>query len=160
MKRTRKGFTLVELLIVIALIGTLSAMMMVSSSEAQNSARVAKIVEGFRSLSAAMMMYYNENTTFADDEDTDEDVIIAGAKRYIKNNAVFGSDAETQGTYYVAKVGDTWWLSYQLSGTDGAINELLAKKAAELGLKKEATAKPKTAGAYEATGQTVYMNVR
>ena len=159
MKRMRKGFTLVELLIVIALIGTLSAMMMVSSSEAQNSARVAKIVEGFRSLSAAMMMYYNEDTTVADKADAA--TIITGAKRYVKNDAVFDSALDTtEGTYYVTKAGDTWWLSYRLSGADGAINELLAKKAKELDLKSEATEKPKTTSPYTADGQTVYMNVR
>ena len=157
MKRMRKGFTLVELLIVIALIGTLSAMMMVSSSEAQNSARVAKIVEGFRSLSAAMMMYYNEDTTVADK--ANEATIVAGAKRYIKNEDVFDVNEEP-GTYYVAVVGDTWWLYYTLGGSNGAINELLQKKAAELDLKKAANAKPKSAEAYDGTGAAVYMNVR
>ena len=51
---TRKGFTLVELLIVIVVIGILAAMMMISSTEAVSSARVAAVLSNMRNLKTAI----------------------------------------------------------------------------------------------------------
>ena len=51
----RKGFTLVELLIVIVVIGILSAMMMLSSTEAVSSAKAARIVADLRNVKTAYL---------------------------------------------------------------------------------------------------------
>ncbi len=60
-KSMRKGFTLVELLIVIVVIGILSAMMMLSSTEAVSSARAADIISDLRNLKTAALAYYADN---------------------------------------------------------------------------------------------------
>ena len=57
----RKGFTLVELLIVIVVIGILSAMMMLSSSEAVTSAKVSNIVSNLRNYKTAVLAYYADH---------------------------------------------------------------------------------------------------
>jgi len=57
----KKGFTLVELLIVIVVIGILSAMMMLSSTEAVSSAKAAKIVNNLRNLRTAALSWYVDN---------------------------------------------------------------------------------------------------
>ena len=57
----RKGFTLVELLIVIVVIGILSAMMMLSSTEAVTSAKASNIVSNMRNLKTAALAYYVDN---------------------------------------------------------------------------------------------------
>ena len=57
----RKGFTLVELLIVIVVIGILSAMMMLSSSEAVSSAKATAIVSDLRNLKTAALAYFADN---------------------------------------------------------------------------------------------------
>ena len=60
-KSMRKGFTLVELLIVIVVIGILSAMMMLSSTEAVTSAKAADIISDLRNLKTAALAYYADN---------------------------------------------------------------------------------------------------
>ncbi len=57
----RKGFTLVELLIVIVVIGILSAMMMLSSTEAVSSAKANNIISNLRNLKTAVLSWYADN---------------------------------------------------------------------------------------------------
>lgn len=61
MKQTRKGFTLMELLIVIVVIGILAAMMMFSSTEAVSSAKASNIISNLRQLKTATIAWYTEN---------------------------------------------------------------------------------------------------
>ncbi|MBQ7577738.1 MAG: type II secretion system protein [Synergistaceae bacterium] len=64
--KSRKGFTLVELLIVIVVIGILSAMMMLSSTEAMSSARAAKIISDLRNLKTAVIAWYVDHPDLVD----------------------------------------------------------------------------------------------
>ena len=57
----REGFTLVELLIVIVVIGVLSAMMMLSSTEAVSSAKASNIISNLRNLKTAALEFYTDN---------------------------------------------------------------------------------------------------
>ena len=57
----RKGFTLVELLIVIVVIGILSAMMMFSSTEAATSAKANNIIANLRNWKTATLAWYTDN---------------------------------------------------------------------------------------------------
>ena len=61
MLKHKKGFTLVELLIVIVVIGILSAMMMLSSTEAISSSRVADITNNLRNWKTATLAWYVDN---------------------------------------------------------------------------------------------------
>ncbi len=78
--RKRKGFTLVELLIVIVVIGILSAMMMLSSSEAVSSAKATAIISDLRNLKTAVLAYFADHpddyitkAATADEEIKDDD---------------------------------------------------------------------------------------
>ena len=57
----RKGFTLVELLIVIVVIGVLAAMMMLASTEAVTSAKATKIISDLTQLKKAATAWYLDN---------------------------------------------------------------------------------------------------
>ncbi|MBQ7559920.1 MAG: type II secretion system protein [Synergistaceae bacterium] len=52
---------MVELLIVIVVIGVLSAMMMLSSTEAVSSAKAADIISNLRNLKTAVVSWYTDN---------------------------------------------------------------------------------------------------
>ena len=162
MKKFRKGFTLAELIIVIGIIGMLSSMMMVSGTEAQRVAKATKIIEGFNSLSSAMMLLYNEDPISADKIVAGgEKKIVVGTQKYIKNeDALISGNTAKPGTYSVEIKADTWWLKYTLTSETGALNDLLAKKAKEFGLKKAANATPSAATTYDGKTATIYMNVR
>lgn len=60
-KSKRRGFTLVELLIVIVVIGVLAAMMMLSSTEAVSSAEATKIISNLVQMKKAATAWYLEN---------------------------------------------------------------------------------------------------
>ena len=57
----RKGFTLVELLIIIAVIGVLAAMMIFSSTESVTTAKAAKILANLQTLKRAATQWYLDN---------------------------------------------------------------------------------------------------
>lgn len=57
MKKTRKGFTLVELLIVVAIMGVLAAMMSLSAGSSTATAKAAAINNNIHNIKMAAMMY-------------------------------------------------------------------------------------------------------
>jgi len=137
----RKGFTLVELLIVIVVIGILSAMMMLSSTEAVSSAKAAKIISDLRNLKTAVLAWYADNldyvesSNFTNLNDNREAILkylgdegIKGDYEFSDNANDIGNDDAVRGK----KVWYVWWIAE--AQNDKKVIRKLAKrgKTAEL----------------------------
>ena len=148
MKRNmkRKGFTLVELLIVIVVIGILSAMMMLSSTEAVTSAKASNIVSNLRNLkTAALAMYIDNMDNFDNGKaiikgSTETGTPTSGATEFDITNVVKymnGGENFTEKGYAIVANDEGWFLKYTISGTNteqAQIKEKLKGRAASVGL--------------------------
>ncbi len=125
----RKGFTLVELLIVIVIIGILSAMMMISSGEAVSSAKAAGIVNNLRAVKIAALSYYEEHSDTAG-AITKDDLSNANLLKYLqKTNDGGNQDKEALKVFEAyGVVIDDWgdWYARcditKIVGTENASN--------------------------------------
>lgn len=111
-----KGFTLVELLIVIIIIGILAGMMMLSTGGATAKAEATKIVSDMRNMKAAAIMVYADNSVWPTD--------IASLDAYLDQKA-------SEGLYSIDPSGAR--LKYNATSTDTKIKTNLATMASTSG---------------------------
>jgi len=139
----RKGFTLVELLIVIIIIGILAGAMMLVAGTSRDSAEATKIISDLRNMKAAALMWISENPTVTGDNwellGTDQNAMNELNKyldRPLNVNAedfpytFIAQDFEEGGT----TVGEAWVLGYEVSGLRAGVKNNLKKQAASVGL--------------------------
>ncbi|MDR2179537.1 MAG: prepilin-type N-terminal cleavage/methylation domain-containing protein [Synergistaceae bacterium] len=169
MVKVRKGFTLVELLIVIVIIGILAAAMLLSSGSATASAEASNVVTELRNLKAASMML------FADSMD---DTRASGFATLINGNASaakvylgkYMDNPEKLTTNFLLKIstvggGPKWFVGYNLTGakvTD-EVKDKLAGRAKSTGLLAGAAsdAAPTTLSTYfEKSDSSVWLVAR
>ena len=156
----RKGFTLVELLIVIVVIGVLSAMMMLSANESVKSAKAAKIISDMTILKKAVNAWYLENFerigSGAGGVKNERGIMVngkitrfsdfingSGAAEFLKyidngKSIKIGSKSKnnTSDLYILRSVetSNVWYISYYMGKADSSMKSKLAAKAKSIGL--------------------------
>lgn len=160
----RKGFTLIEMLIVIVIIGILSSMMMLSSTESVSSAKAADIITSLNNIKIAALAHYIDsfdvyNTTTTPDPET----MIACTRLYLHNgDAINMKTFENSGGDFYSIIPVTnkiWFVAYKFptAGDSTQIKNKLAGRAHSAGLKADKTT---SAGDFTASNTAVYMRVR
>ncbi|MBQ9419347.1 MAG: prepilin-type N-terminal cleavage/methylation domain-containing protein [Synergistaceae bacterium] len=152
MKRTkREGFTLVELLIVIVVIGVLSAMMMLSSTEAVSSAKASDIVSDLRNLKTAALAWYADNLDYVSGKTVNVNNKTFTKKledertnilKYMNN----GSTVDTKYDFGGTDAEGTWYVWFEV--TDSKVIDKLKSRRSSIGLKGNASAHATTGTDY------------
>ncbi len=121
MKRTRKGFTLVELLIVIAVLGALSAAMTMASKTATAKAKAASIVNNLKICTSGAEIYSFEHAEDKGLKDITTTAMLAEAvPSFTKFTAVDANDTDTvlYAAVDITTGPDGWTITVTLKGTD------------------------------------------
>ncbi|MBI3626495.1 prepilin-type N-terminal cleavage/methylation domain-containing protein [Candidatus Uhrbacteria bacterium] len=101
MLKNRKGFTLVELLVVVAIIGLLSTLAVVALGNARQKARDAKRVADMKQIQTALELYFTDQNGYPSAVAAGIDLGIAGSKS-LSSGANFAD--VPGGTTYMASV--------------------------------------------------------
>ncbi|MBQ6773622.1 MAG: type II secretion system protein [Synergistaceae bacterium] len=141
-----KGFTLVELLIVIVVIGILSAMMMLSSSEAVSSAKATAIVSDMRNIKTAALAYFADHPDDYITKKADKGQKIEGDNGVWDEimNYLNGKDFPNKKSYKLqaSDDGSSWYVVCNVGGNN---NPLLTGSEAE-SVKKKLIGRAKSVG--------------
>lgn len=101
MGKKRKGFTLVELLIVIIIIGILAGAMLLVAGSSTDKAEATRIVSDLRTLKSAIMMAYSDKGTWPSSSTLDEVKPYLGGNNSIDTTKYELVENSSSGAVYV-----------------------------------------------------------
>lgn len=99
-RKLKNGFSLIELLVVISIIGVLSAILMMNFVGTRERSRDSQKIQDLNSLKSALRMYYNDNQAYPESK-----------------SVILGSGF----TGYMANIGDTNFSYSRPNGSDSFI---------------------------------------
>ncbi len=145
--RKRSGFTLVELLIVIIIIGILAGAMMLIAGSGSDRAEATKIISDLRSMKAAALMYYADGNKTVPGTDPIK-ALNDYMDRVISGDYLFEEGTTDTNQWYVGR-----------NNIPPSVGSSLAKNATESALLLNTASADLTVNKY-AGGDTVYMRAR
>ena len=144
-KRKAKGFTLVELLIVMVIIGILAGAMLLVMGSGKDKANATKIVSDMRSLKAAALMYYSDNNSWPSQ--------ISDLNDYMDRQIPASSDLAV---YTVASGDGIYFIEAELQSPADGLKSRLADMATESGLYESASSSD---AAYSGSDNTLFVRL-
>lgn len=114
MRKVRKGFTLVELLIVVAVLGVLTAMMQLSGTGATASAKAATIINSLHTWRTAVSMYVAECAGGTPDVST----FNTNKANYVDIELLGGDVSKYEFAAGTGDEKDMWFVTYTLPETN------------------------------------------
>jgi len=140
----RKGFTLVELLIVIIIIGILAGAMMLVAGTSRDAAEASKIISDLRSVKSAALIWLTENPTITnttwDNLEGDPSQINTYLDRPLTTGHPFLFDLGQLTVEIIEdetptqKTSTVWLVGYKLAGVRDGVKRNLEKQAKSVGL--------------------------
>jgi prepilin-type N-terminal cleavage/methylation domain-containing protein len=99
-----KGFTLIEMLVVISIIGILATLLLANFNSARGRARDAQRISDMKNMQTALRMYYNDMEVYPGDNGTHSLVAACGVGG--TESCVWGTDIfqSTSGQTYIAQL--------------------------------------------------------
>ena len=173
----RKGFTLIELMIVIVVIGVLAAMMMFSATEATTSAKATNIINNLQALKRAALAYYADNMDTVNKDPSGYAPNLSRVASYLdkpSNEDTRAKELEKEGYKFEYGANSSgrmtrWYAQYTI--TDSRIKAKLAGRAKSLGLLGDVdkgkvpadlpdNEEPEGSKSYDGTQDVVYLRIR
>ena len=120
------------MLIVIAVIGILSSMMMSASSESVKTTRVSNIITTLQNFASAAMTFYTDSMDHFTKTPNDPSDLKTYVMKYMYNG---GNSVQDKDSYTVVNASGTWWAGYNLTNDKDGIKERLKNRADSANLK-------------------------